>query len=62
MENKLVSATFKDTTIAGNAVKRYTSLDFVGIETVANQIDISGMTRQFRFMDTKRYYFQNQNC
>lgn len=38
------AATFKDTTIAGNAVKRYTSLDFVGIETVANQIDISGMT------------------
>jgi hypothetical protein len=38
------NATFKDTTIAGNAVKRYTSLDFVGIETVANQIDVSGMT------------------
>jgi hypothetical protein len=38
------SATFADTTIAGNAVKRYTGLDFVGIETVMNQINISTMT------------------
>lgn len=37
-------ATFAEDTIAGNPVKRYTDLEFVGIETVANQIDISGMT------------------
>lgn len=38
------NATFADTTIAGNPVKRYTALGFVGIETVASQIDASGMT------------------
>jgi hypothetical protein len=38
------SATLDDVTIAGNATKRYSQLDFVGIETVANQIDVSGMT------------------
>jgi hypothetical protein len=37
-------AAFADTTIDGNAVKRYTNLDFVGVETVANQIDLAGMT------------------
>ena len=38
------SATLTDTEVAGNAVKRYSALDFVGIETVANQLDITGMT------------------
>ncbi|MEL7160023.1 MAG: hypothetical protein AAFN92_04640 [Bacteroidota bacterium] len=35
-----------DTTIAGNAVKLYTVLGFVGFETVANPIDLeaAGMT------------------
>ncbi len=42
------AADFADDTVAGNAVKRYTNLDFVGIETVANQVDISAMTN-FRF-------------
>lgn len=37
-------ADFADVTVAGNATKRYTNLDFVGIETVMNQLDISGMT------------------
>jgi hypothetical protein len=38
------SAVLDDVEIAGNATKKYSNLDFVGIETVANQIDISGMT------------------
>jgi hypothetical protein len=38
------SATFADATVAGNAVKRYSALDFVGIETVANPIDATAMT------------------
>ena len=38
------SADFEDVTIDGNPTKKYSSLDFVGIETVANQIDASGMT------------------
>ena len=33
-----------DTMIEGNATLRYDSLDFVGIETVAQQVDITGMT------------------
>ena len=37
-------ASFEDVSIAGNATKKYTSLDFVGIETVANQINATGMT------------------
>lgn len=38
------NATLTDTTAAGNDVKRYSALDFVGIETVgANSIDASGM-------------------
>ncbi|MDW3191016.1 MAG: family 16 glycosylhydrolase [Cytophagales bacterium] len=41
-------ATFEDVTIAGSAMKKYTNLNFVGIETVANQIDASDMTN-FRF-------------
>lgn len=38
------SATLEDVSVAGNAVKKYTALDFVGIETVSNQINASGMT------------------
>lgn len=38
------SATLEDVNVAGNATKKYSALDFVGIETVANQIDASGMT------------------
>ena len=37
-------AAFADITVAGNATKEYTALNFVGIETVANQVDASGMT------------------
>lgn len=37
-------AVFSDVTVAGNATKKYTALSFVGIETVMNQIDASGMT------------------
>ncbi|MFK8164074.1 MAG: Ig-like domain-containing protein, partial [Lewinella sp.] len=33
------SATFEDVMIAGNATKKYSDLDFVGIETVANTVD-----------------------
>jgi len=39
-----------DITVDGNATKEYVDLGFVGIETIANQIDASGMTH-FR-MDT----------
>jgi hypothetical protein len=38
------SATFEDVMIDGNATKKYSDLDFVGIETVANTVDASGMT------------------
>ena len=34
----------EDVTIEGNAAKKYSALDFVGIETTSNQIDITGMT------------------
>lgn len=37
-------ATFEDITIADNAVKKYSELGFVGVETVADQIDASSMT------------------
>ncbi|MBW6498938.1 MAG: T9SS type A sorting domain-containing protein, partial [Bacteroidales bacterium] len=37
-------ADYEEVTIDGNPTKKYTNLDFVGIETVANQIDITGMT------------------
>jgi len=37
-------ATLTDSAIAGDAVKVYAALDFVGIETANNQIDASGMT------------------
>ena len=36
-------ATLEDISINENAVKKYSALNFVGIETVANQIDASGM-------------------
>ena len=35
---------FEDVTIAGNPTKKYFDLTFAGIETVANQLDISEMT------------------
>lgn len=38
------SATLQDLTIAGSAVKKYSALDFVGIETAANQINATTMT------------------
>ncbi|QQS30420.1 MAG: T9SS type A sorting domain-containing protein [Sphingobacteriales bacterium] len=38
------AATLEDVLVAGNATKKYSLLDFVGIETVANQIDATGMT------------------
>ena len=37
------AATLTDIQIASNDVKKYSALDFVGIETVANQINISTM-------------------
>ena len=38
------SATLTDVTIAGNATKKYSALDFVGIETVTSQINATSMT------------------
>ncbi len=38
------AADFEDVMVAGNATKKYSNLDFVGIETVANTIDASEMT------------------
>ena len=38
------SAILEDIQINGNDTKKYSQLDFVGIETVANPIDASGMT------------------
>lgn len=37
-------ATLEDVQVAGNDTKKYTSLNFVGIETVTSQLDITGMT------------------
>ena len=37
-------AELTDLEIAGNAVKRYSNLDFVGVEAVANPIDVNEMT------------------
>ncbi len=37
------AATLEDISIVGNAVKKYSELNFVGIETVGNQIDASEM-------------------
>ncbi len=36
------AAVLEDIAIQGNPTKKYTALDFVGIETVANQLDITG--------------------
>jgi hypothetical protein len=38
------SAALEDVMIDGNPTKKYSALDFVGIETVANQLDITDMT------------------
>lgn len=38
------NATVIDTTIAGNATKKYSNLTVAGIETVSNQIDATAMT------------------
>ncbi|MEH6678894.1 MAG: hypothetical protein V7724_00025 [Sediminicola sp.] len=38
------AATLEDLDIDGNAVKKYSDLNFVGIETVSNTIDAAGMT------------------
>ncbi len=38
------SVDYTETTVGGNNVKLYSNLDFVGIETVANQVDASSMT------------------
>jgi len=38
------SADFEDVMVVGQAVKKYSNLDFVGIETVASQIDATEMT------------------
>lgn len=38
------AATLEDVLIDGNPTKKYSSLDFVGIEMVANQLDITTMT------------------
>lgn len=37
-------ATLEDVSIAGNAVKKYSNLNFVGVETVGSQIDATDMT------------------
>lgn len=37
-------ATLLDTMIQGDDVKKYSELNFVGVETVMNQIDVNGMT------------------
>jgi len=38
------AAVLEDITIQGNPTKKYSQLDFVGIETVTNQLNITGMT------------------
>jgi hypothetical protein len=38
------AANLEEITISGNATKKYSNLDFVGIETVANQINATEMT------------------
>ncbi len=38
------AATYEEVTVAGNAAKKYSGLDFVGIETTSNPVDASGMT------------------
>lgn len=38
------NATLEDFSINNNNIKKYSNLNFVGIETVANQLDVSNMT------------------
>jgi len=38
------SATLADILVSGDATKKYSQLDFVGIETVSNQVDVTAMT------------------
>jgi hypothetical protein len=38
------NATLEDVTLGGNAAKKYSALDFVGIETASNQINATAMT------------------
>ncbi|MGO4816792.1 hypothetical protein [Flavobacterium sp. W22_SRS_FP1] len=38
------AATLEDLAISGNAVKKYSALNFVGIETIKNPINATGMT------------------
>ena len=38
------AATFEDVSVAGNAVKKYSDLDFAGIETVMNTVNATDMT------------------
>ncbi len=38
---------YADIEVEGNATKKYSNLNFVGIETVASQIDASGMTHVY---------------
>lgn len=38
------SATLQNLTVAGSAVKKYSNLDFVGIESTSNQINATAMT------------------
>ena len=38
------AATFEDVSVAGNATKKYSALDFVGIETVSNTVNASAMS------------------
>jgi hypothetical protein len=38
------AATFEDVTVEDNPTKKYSALDFVGVETVANPVDASNMT------------------
>ncbi|NCU31648.1 MAG: T9SS type A sorting domain-containing protein, partial [Candidatus Moranbacteria bacterium] len=37
-------ADYEEVTVDGRLTKKYSNLNFVGIETIANQIDITGMT------------------
>ena len=38
------NATLEDVTLGGNAAKKYSALDFVGIETASSPIDATAMT------------------
>ncbi len=45
------SSTFEDIEIAGNATKKYTALDFNGIETVTSPIDLEAAGMMFLHVD-----------